>query len=319
MSDDINFAHQVLSSLRELRHLALPYSTVLLRDLFPASRRAASLADRLESLEVRLLTGGFHRTRHTHEYESKWAGVKMTKLARLVADICKTTATAVVSRLPAVRSGRIGFRTRDYVEVVAYTSQRAKQPHGRSGPTGDGQRSGPTGDGQRSGPTRGGSRIVAEISERPDGGHLGDICDTKVASSKDGGDGENGDGNAPSDAVASEAALREAVATAPEKKIVGDGSQRASERSSPLGEAAIWEKQPNGRSSPMGGRGGGGIHIAWSVEETGQVFDTTLVAGLGAMLAYVSGGLWDSHSFAGTVPPQTRRLLEDQFSHAMSR
>jgi hypothetical protein len=107
MGDDRNFAFDVLTSLPALRALALPYATVPYRDLFVA-------ADRLESLEVRLLTGGIHRLRHTPEFERTMRATRMTKLTRLVTDVVRGRATAVLRRMPVLRRGRIGFRNKAY-------------------------------------------------------------------------------------------------------------------------------------------------------------------------------------------------------------
>jgi hypothetical protein len=127
--DDLNFPHNVLTAFGELRHLALPYARVMYRDLLAASvsRRAASLACRLESLEVRMLSTDTHPARHTLEHDRQTAATRMTKLTRLVDDLAKSSASSVLARLTAVCCGRIGFRSDDYGITISYRRRRRRR------------------------------------------------------------------------------------------------------------------------------------------------------------------------------------------------
>jgi hypothetical protein len=108
-AQDSDFAFRVLYRLPRLRRLALPYAIVRHRDLFVA-------ADRLESLEIRLITAA-RWPRHTSEYDRAAATIRMTRLTRLVADVwLNDEATHIFRRMPAVRSGRIAFRLPTYRE-----------------------------------------------------------------------------------------------------------------------------------------------------------------------------------------------------------
>jgi hypothetical protein len=145
--DDMNFAHRVLVAFPELRHLALPYSRVMYRDLLQA-------ADRLESLEVHALTTAFHRVRHSVSQQRETEATRMTKLTHLVADLPKTGAGAVLVRMPAVRCGRIGFRSDNYGMT---TISPGTFDYG-------------------DGPGRNGSRLIADIVEHTSRG-LGSVAD----------------------------------------------------------------------------------------------------------------------------------------------
>jgi hypothetical protein len=119
-ADDASFAWRLLVGLPRLRSLALPYATVLWRDLLAA-------ADRLESLHVHLLSDACHMMRHTCERERLMDGIRMTHLTHLVTDIGRVDAVAILERLPAFCNGRIGFRSDNYaVAAPAWVDARSR-------------------------------------------------------------------------------------------------------------------------------------------------------------------------------------------------